>query len=504
MKILCLGNNTEDTDVQTRKLAHNHGLECHGLLSDLDGVVNDSNIDKPGYYHSSVFDIEYGKLLELGKQFSQVIVLNQLKEQYSHPNAYYETIVVAQQLQTVTDVVFLNAAGDSDIKFFKNLVNINKSFCIFPFIELLTNMRDDGYTTVCCRSNIPIANANNIVDFQTDPNYQVIRDAMLQGQQLEHCTYCYREENLGILSARQQETVEWANRLDIKSLKDLDTIKYPAYYEIRPSTVCNLQCRMCGPNNSNRIAREYKKLKLIDRLPEVKKTDFSLVRFENLKKLYVAGGEPMAMPEFYDFLDRCIKNQKTDFELVVNTNGTKLSQRFRQQLTHFNNFQFTFSIDATDDLSYYLRWPSDWQNIFENIRYIHQQGHSMSFNTTVSIYNVLNLHQLLKFFDDNFPKIHVHLGLCQYTDDILSPMRFPYSEPVLTNLLTIRQLKCYQNDLMLQTFVEALIQNYQKNPTVDQDRLKKFFDLNDRLDQSRNIKLSDYIPELEKARELIL
>ena len=36
MKILCLGNNTEDTDLQTKDLAKQAQLPCYGLLSEFD------------------------------------------------------------------------------------------------------------------------------------------------------------------------------------------------------------------------------------------------------------------------------------------------------------------------------------------------------------------------------------------------------------------------------------------------------------------------------------
>jgi hypothetical protein len=39
--------------------------------------------------------------------------------------------------------------------------------------------------------------------------------------------------------------------------------------------------------------------------------------------------------------------------------------------------------------------------------------------------------------------------------------------------------------------------------TIDIEKLKKFFDYNDLLDQSRNVKLIDYIPELESCRSYI-
>ena len=505
MKILCLGNNTEDTDTRTRQLALAASMPCHGLLSDLHTRITEESVAIPGYYHSSVYDIEYGKLCSLGQCFTQIIVLDQPQEEYSHPDAFYKTVRLAKELAAVTDVVFLNPSSISNITFFEQLVQHNKSFCIFPFIELLTNMRSDGYTTVCCRSDTPVAKLQDLINFQTNPNYQAIRSKMIAGELIPtHCGQCYEHEKLGMVSARQQETVEWANRLDLTSLDDLAKIQHPAYYEIRPSNVCNLQCRMCGPVYSNRIAQEYKKLNLIFDIPVDEKTDFDIIDFTNLKKLYVAGGEPIAMPEFYDFLDKCIENDHTNFEFLINTNATRLNPRFKKQLKHFSNFQFVVSVEAVGDVNYYIRWPSHWDAIIENMHYLKINNHVIATNTVVSIYNVTRLYTLLKFFDDEFPGMLVHCSLCDSNDSMLSGFNFPNAELALEQLRPITTLNCYKNDNLLKSFIDTLIAHYQTQPQPDLVALKLFFEFNDKLDASRNVRLADYIPELEAARELIL
>ena len=86
-KVLCLGNNTEDTDVRTRKLAGN--TPCHGLLTEIRSIES-------GYYHSSVYDLNVSELLELIKSFDQLIILDQAKSTWSHPDAYYKTVQVAK------------------------------------------------------------------------------------------------------------------------------------------------------------------------------------------------------------------------------------------------------------------------------------------------------------------------------------------------------------------------------------------------------------------------
>lgn len=503
MKILCLGNNTEDTDIKTRNLAQQDLAECHGLLSDLDNTVTVDSITEPGYYHTSVYDMEYGKLFKFAQQFEKIVILDQPRHQYSHPDAFYKTIQLAKELKKFTTVLMLDPVYESGIDFFENLVKTNKSFCIFPFIELLTNQRTDGQTTVCCRSSTPVAKLTDITNFATDKNYKIIRDKMLNGVLLpDHCSSCYDLEAQNILSAREQETVEWANRLNLTSIDDLNLIESPAYYEIRPSNVCNLHCRMCNPESSQLIGKEYKKLNLITDLPPDGRSNFDIVNFTNLKKLYVAGGEPTAMPEFYDFLDRCINENKI-FEFLVNTNATKINSRFKKQLKLLPHMQFIVSLEGVGKLNHYIRWPSIWDTIAENMKYLVENNHKITVNTTVSIYNLIKIHDLFKWIDDEFPGTLIHAQLAGSDHDMLSALNFPDAELAVDSLLPICQLRCYNNDKLLKSLVDGLIKHYQTAPKLDLEKLKLFFEFNDKLDQSRNIKLADYIPELEQERRLV-
>ena len=491
-KILCLGNNSEDTDIRTRAIANSNLQEYHGLITEIVPIV-------VGYYQTSIYDIEYGKLVELIKLFDEVIILDQPKAEWSHPDAFYNTVRIAKQAAEFVKVTWLDHSYSGDITVFEELVKTNKSFCIFPFIELLVN---NGSTTVCCRSSKPITKLSALTNFQTDPEYKKIRDSMLAGELLpEHCGTCYNYESNGMLSARQQETVEWANRLNLTSTDDLANITSPAYYEVRASNICNLQCRMCSPENSNLIEKEYKTIGIYENNTPIEYTDFKFVNFTNLKKLYVAGGEPTAMSEFYEFLQTCIDQNNTSFEFLVNTNAVKFSKKLLNLFAQFSNLQFVVSIDGLDSVNHYIRWPSEWMNTINNVHDLKKQGHIVSFNTTVSIYNITNLYLLLQFFDIEFPKTLVHCSLAESNDGILSPFLFPESVNTLTDIIN---LNCYKNDPLLKSFVDGLITQFSNTNSIDVARLTKFFEFNDKLDSSRNVQLIDYIPELDNCRKYIV
>lgn len=492
MRVLCVGNNTEDTDTKTRKLAANANIVCYGLLSELDGDI--PALKNEGYYHTSVYDLEKSKLLDLARNFDHVIVLDQPKECYSHPTAFYNTVCIAEEISEFTAVTFLDPSYKHAIGFFKELVLKNKSFCIFPFIELLVN---NEHTTVCCRSNTPITNIKDLKDFKTDTNYQSIRQKMLSGDPLpNHCSSCYKLENLGIDSPRIIETVEWANRLDLNNVNDLLDLNTPVYYEVRPSNKCNLQCRMCGPSSSHLIAKEYKKIGLISIIKPTKYEDFYFINTDQIKKLYVSGGEPSISKELHQFLDKCIDSNNTNFEFVINTNAVKFSQTFKNKISKFSNCQFIISIDGYNELNYYIRWPSNWDSIINNVQYLIDHKHYITFNVTITIYNIARLYQLLEFFDNKFPSIIVHAQLNSDQSTLFDPLNFPNKKLVINNLSKVRSLNCYKNDQSLQTIIDSLIQFYKESYVFDAEKFNKFLEFNTRLDASRNVKLIDYMPEL--------
>ena len=480
MKVLCLGNNRKHTDELTSKLGNNHGL-----ISNLDIKVKD------GFYHTSVLDLTNSEILKLSTQFDEVIVLDQSVEQWNHPAEFHATQDIAKRIGS--KVRWQNADGKLQLEYWQNLIDTNKSFCIFPFIELLTQ---NGHTTVCCRSNTPIVDINELENFSTNSAYQKIRQSMIDGKLLpKHCNHCYKIEDKGIQSARQEETVEWALKLNLKSIDDLKTITDPVYYEVRPSNTCNLMCRMCSPMFSSLIEKEQKQLGKIPQEYTEEYSNFDIVKIENIVKLYVAGGEPTAMPEFYDFIRKCVRRKYTDFEFVVNTNGMKVSTLLLELGKHFKNLQYIISIDGYKKHNDYARWRSNWETIIANAHKLENNGHKIHFNTTLSLWTVFDYHKLIHFLDTKFPNCLIH---GQYADGY-SPFVFTYSQGQIQNLESICTTKIYNNNLLFKSFIDGTIHSA-KQSFVNKKAITKFFKYNDELDKARTSRLIDYIPELEQLR----
>ena len=480
MKVLCLGNNHKHTDELTSTLGINHGL------------ISESDIEiKDGFYHTSVLDLTNSEILKLSKQFDRVIVLNQPVDQWNHPAEFYATQELAKKIGN--KVIWQNEDAKLQLEYWQDLVKTNKSFCIFPFIELLTQ---NGHTTVCCRSATPVQRIDKLQNFATDPEYTKIRKSMLSGESLpEHCQLCYNLEDKGIVSTRQDETVEWAMRLDLQTVDDLRDITEPVYYEVRPSNTCNLMCRMCSPMFSSLIEKEQKQLGKIPQEYTEEYSNFNIVKIEHLLKLYVAGGEPTAMPEFYDFLRKCVRRKYTDFEFIVNTNAMKVSSLLLELGSHFENLQYIISIDGYKQHNDYSRWRSKWETIIDNAHQLQNNGHKIHFNTVLSLWTVFDYHKLIHFLDNEFPDCLIH---GQYADR-RSPFVFKYSQEQIDNLKSIRTTKIYHNNAMFKSFIDGTIQSAEHS-TIDKKALGQFFEYNDELDKARTSRLNDYIPMLEQLR----
>jgi hypothetical protein len=213
-KILCLGNNSLDTDQRTLNLASQDSTVNHGAISS-----NEFLPELPGYYHTSIIDLSAGEIIKLAKKFNNIVLLDQPLSEWSHETVLKSTISLMINLdQLGLPTKYKDNNNLKNMNFWNKLVTDNKSFCIHPWI-LMNEI--DGKAVLCPRDSNSVTNKpQNIISWQTDTNYQSIRQRMLEGVIIpDHCGICYDYEDKGIESYRQFETKEWSNRLHLNSLE---------------------------------------------------------------------------------------------------------------------------------------------------------------------------------------------------------------------------------------------------------------------------------------------
>lgn len=494
MRILCIGNSSESTDQLASTLARDKGLINHGLLSDLDGqLCFASRVVSPGVYHTSFVDLCFDRVQEASAYFDRICVLDQPLDQWRTTTEFYDTINYALRLDR--PVEWQNEHCKNNFLYWKQQIDANKSLCIWPFIQMNLS---DSYANLCCVSSTRLAQTTSLRDFNNQ-TYSTIRQKMLAGEQIPHCQDCYNLESRGIESARIQQTLEWTTRLGLATVNNLQDLTSPRCFEIILDNTCNLQCRMCYPSASSLIEKEYRTLGILHNyvMPTSSERPNHLadvLQAERIDKLYVTGGEPTANARVYDFLEQCVSQQRTDFLLQINTNAWKISSKFLELASHFRRIEFIVSLDAFGPANDYIRWPSRWDIVNQNVSRLKEVG-VVSFNVSLSLYGIFSFPQLMAFLDNQYPGHYVH---CQFVHN-QSPFMVDHAPELIQAVSGIKQLDVYKNIGFLQSFVDGLVLQMAQS-TPNQLDLAKFFAHNDMLDVSRQSRLADYIPELEQLR----
>ena len=498
MKILIIGTEDISTDIATTELAILFGRTNHGLINDVNFVPTDD-----GYYHTTVLDLVPGDIVTISKYFDLVKMLDQPKENYSHYKTFITTVRLMHDLEKKgINVEYRNNENSKHAVWWREYLQTNKSFCFYPMLAIVDNT---DFTELCPKSHVPMSKVGDIIDWHTEEHYVAVREKMVKGELIpKYCQDCYDREEEGQESTRQFETYEWANRLGFTEPQEFADAKHPMYYEIRPGNKCNIMCRTCDDQHSHLIEKEWKTIGIPLNPYKYTKSPFDKVDFTDIKRLYLAGGEPTIMPEVFEFLRNCIKLDKTDFELEIGTNGMKFSNTLLGLLDHFPNVNFAFSFDGFDKVGDYIRWGSDFNTVVKNAHLMMERGHKVSLQTVFSIYNGTRMHEIFEFFDREFPKCGSLVQVASGQEDIFQPTNHPLPELVVESMRRCQETKIYyMNGRSVKSQVDLLIDLYSDpNYNCNIEQLRKFYEFNDKLDRSRKSQLIDYIPELANARDL--
>jgi hypothetical protein len=112
---------------------------------------------------------------------------------------------------------------------------------------------------------------------------------------------------------------------------------------------------------------------------------------------------------------------------------------------------------------------------------------------------------LYEFYDREFPGSTVFLQQVYWPDPTMNVFNHPNPKLVVESLTKVTQTSMYHTDARdNKSIIDTLLEHYSKDPKPDLQWLRKFYEFNDKLDVSRNVRLADYVPELEECRKYIL
>ena len=305
-------------------------------------------------------------------------------------------------------------------------------------------VRSNGDLRVCCQANITKdrgvlrkadgtpynAARDDMAESRNSDLMRAVRQNMMEGKWSNECGRCRSEESSGMISRRLYEQDRWAlRRPDVvqhtHSDGSIDTNALPVtYYDLRFGNLCNLACRMCGPQDSTGWYEDYQKLENRDWFMDTHgreqmtkqngkwsspsygwhDNDQFWTQIEsnagNVQHVYMAGGEPLLIERHYEFLQRCIDNGAAANMIVeYNTNMTSISKRALDLWTHFKNIQIGASIDGYGKVFEYQRYPASWDKVWRNIQKVDRAPANIDawFAYTVTAYNVLHMPEFMRW-----------------------------------------------------------------------------------------------------------
>jgi len=391
----------------------------------------------------------------------------------------------------------------------------SKTFCAAPFAHMYVHKNED--IKMCCVSTeYKMASPSTEIDLEKrwkSDYYKNIRQQFLDGEEPSICTSCFTTERNNGRSDRMnfndrypflKPNVETGNQYG--SPIDLD---------IRPGNLCNLKCRMCGPESSSQLEKErlqYKELfdngrsKIYqpDGVFSEKNIDFLLKNADKGDHIKFLGGEPTIMPEVSDILDNLIENDKSHINVMITTNCTNSIKSFTDKLNKFSNLSFNYSVDGTGKVVEYIRTPVKFKTIEKNMKLYHKMSTVDNISFAFQAYNLFNLYDTIKWAADlGVRVVPVLVEYPQWCSVLSVPKKIRDAELDRTKQLMVNDKKYAEwiinPNLGDKHSLSNIISTIDR--ILEDDReypVKNLAEMTWKFDTVRNQHIKDFIPEVWK------
>jgi len=286
-------------------------------------------------------------------------------------------------------------------------------------------INNQGYLTPCCQWYARDAALPELPWQETERYIQEVRYKIVSeldaGIQHTGCRHCWHEEKLGYKSMRLDWNPRIAEKIDLESIQHEHN--HVLDIELCLGNFCNLRCMMCGPYASSQWETIYKKNQEQARqwwtLPEQKAAwweqpgfiEWLTPHLKTCLRINLTGGEPLLIPQTETIIDRIIElGREKEITLQISSNLTKLSDSILEKLSKFQTVFLSVSLEGTEHMNDYVRYPAKWTDIQANIEKIKQRGSrniSVSINHTFQHASVYSIPALIEFCWKN--KMHFHL-----------------------------------------------------------------------------------------------
>jgi hypothetical protein len=395
-------------------------------------------------------------------------------------------------------------------------LNNKNRFCIKPFnsVDISTN----GDIRPCCvlQNNTEFKGKNtfnvkdvSIQEYWNSDYLKYLRQKFLNNSSLIECNGCWINEKEKIISHRELGNKEHkilfkTNYLKYLKLLKKDNLEFPEDISLSITNLCNLKCQMCSGASSSKLLVEnndlgFSTLNQIDYDwgDEIKLKTIEEITKHDLYVLKLIGGETLMVPDVIILLENLVKNKKSkNIFLQITTNGTQCNKKILFLLSQFKKVRLIFSIESTGKYNNYLRFPSSWQKIENNIKKFKTlKNMDLNINTVVQNLNILYLDNIIKFAHNI--NSYIRLSLL-HKPTYLQLTNLPIellieSKKKLDNIDKKILIHSINFNSILKIINESILEN-----NFNTENFLQFKNMIKKRDSYRKIHIKDFMPELSK------
>jgi hypothetical protein len=429
---------------------------------------------------------------------------------------------------------------------------------------------DRGEFRSCCRTpSVPIPESlleeKGINAFLNNDHLVRSRLDLIQGVRHSDCQSCWNLEDRGMKSPREPENfwnflkreqviprdMEYTEenvRTELGKINSLDhpflKAKTPYMMEISLGNTCDLKCMYCNHHYSTQWATELIKLGELTQEQYDREFPKSSSSFEekywewfdkvgcwHIHRVNMIGGEPLIIPEFYEYVERManritrimpIKKLRPTLCIVTNLNTpANYFNRFIERLPKIIeafDLEILISMESLNDRAEYIRNGITWNRFNSNVNKllsITTTKFQVGFLMSVSALSIATTKDFIEYATNLSDQYSRPIGLKQniinfpsWQNPMILPPEFSkylsdtieYMEQHVSRMPNVTDFFGRYDQYMI--FLKSLTESM-KNNTGDYtaDR-KKFYEWYNTFDQHRNLNLLNTFPEYADFYEM--
>lgn len=256
-------------------------------------------------------------------------------------------------------------------------------------------------------SNVPIKTI-----FEKHYIWEKSRNLSLNNEVNPSCQQCHSEEEAGLKSYRMNSNKKFYKYINLQE----ENHKLLSL-ELKLGAKCNLACRICSSQHSNKLLKEDS-FKIFGKANKEWMRDMQSKSewassddwwsqvydvSKDLKYIKFTGGEPLIIEQHFKYLE-WLAESGLDPEISYITNGTvELSDKIKSIWSKFSKVHISVSLDAVDELGEYIRTNSSWEEQRKNLSdYVSFLGiENVGITSTISVLNVHKVGDFINFLKED-------------------------------------------------------------------------------------------------------